>query len=323
MIATLSLSSFLPFDPEDFTIRFIVLKLNFMLVMFLFMYLFYLSFYYFYPRKKLRLAVSLIIALVTPVFVRYFLDQILHFWLFGTTNYNTDRTFHFFYIDNLYFGVHYIAPGILYYFFRRNEVLQQARLEDAKLQSQAAISHLRSQVNPHFLFNSLNNIYSLAYDKSDKILGAIEGLSELLRYALYEKSEFVKFKTEWTNIVQLIKIENMRLLQPVQFDIDISDEVLNVSVPPVIFLPLIENVFKHGDVQDANHPPSIKAVIKDKGLYFRIQNKISDAVQKDNQSGIGLDNIKKRLDHIYENEASFEVLEKDNTFIAQLIIPIK
>jgi len=288
----------------------------------LFMVLAYLSFFYFFGRNKLLLVLSLIATLVFPIALRYFFDQVLSSWLFGVTNYFGHTTFSYYYTDNTYYAIYYIPSGILYYFYRRIVALQDARLEEQKLRNEAEIAHLRSQINPHFLFNSLNNIYSLAYDKSDKILGAIEGLSELLRYALYEKSEKVPFKKEWTKIIQLIKIEHLRLGNPVEFEINIAEGLDNITIPPVILLPLIENIFKHGDVQTEESPPQVKAWIENGKFNFKLSNKISSMKQKDNQHGIGLLNIRKRLMHIYGQLASFVVQEKDDTFIAQISIPI-
>lgn len=289
---------------------------------FLFMYITYQAFYRYYPDHKIKLILGMLCALWIPIIIRYSLDQKLYLWLFGVTNYNAGTTFDYYYTDNTYFAVYYIPSGILYYFFRRMKALQTAKVEAEKLRAEAEVVHLRSQINPHFLFNSLNNIYSLAFDKSDHILGAIEGLSDLLRYALYEKSVTVPFSLEWQKIEQLIKLEKMRLADPVAFDINISDEVNAVAIPPVILLPLIENLFKHGDLQDATAPPMIKASVVDQKLIFDIENKISTMRQKDGQNGIGLENIKKRLTHLFGDKADLKVSSIDHIFTAQLSIPI-
>ncbi len=306
-------------DSSLFSILFIA---NSMFCFFLFLLFAYLAFYTFFDRNKFLLIVSLFATLIIPIAFRFLIDQKVAFWAFGVTNYFPHTTFKYYYSDNTYFAIYYIPSGILYYFYRRIIALQEAKLEEEKLRNEAEIAHLRSQINPHFLFNSLNNIYSLAYDKSDKILGAIEGLSELLRYALYEKSEKVPFKKEWNKILQLIKIEHLRLGNPVEFKIELAEGLDNITIPPVILLPLIENVFKHGDVQTEKNPPQIKAWIENDKFNFKMTNKLSSMNQKDNQHGIGLINIKKRLEHIYDQQASFVVQEKDDIFISQISIPI-
>lgn len=288
---------------------------------FLYLFLAYLAFYYCFPKKKILLLIAIIGALLIPIAYRFLLDQKVFLWLFGYTNYRPDITYTFYFSDNTYFAVYYIPSGILYYFYRRNKALQEARLEAERQRAKAELTHLRSQVNPHFLFNSLNNIYALAYEKSDKILGAIEGLSELLRYSLYEKAEFVPFEKEWSKIMKLIHIEQMRLIAPTDFKIDITQAALDTMIPPVILLPFIENIFKHGKVQDEQNPPQIKADVIEDQLIITIQNKISSSQQKDSQSGIGLENIQKRLQYAYGNEATFEVSQKDDTFNVKLAMP--
>ncbi|MDF1696164.1 MAG: histidine kinase [Saprospiraceae bacterium] len=253
--------------------------------------------------------------------MRFLLDQRVFFWIFGETNYLPDASFSFYFSDNLYFAVYYIPSGIIYYFYKRNQALQSARIEAERQRAEAEISHLRSQINPHFLFNSLNNIYSLAYEKSDKILGAIEGLSGLLRYSLYEKSDFVPFEKEWTHIQQLIKIEQLRLIDPVEFEITIERTVYPKLIPPILLLPLIENIFKHGDVQKPAVSPKINISLYENIINVQIQNSISSTIQKDRQQGIGLVNIKKRLAFIYGNAMNFDVQEKDGTFSVNLSIP--
>lgn len=310
------------FGDTDFSAFLIVVRLNTILSYFVFMFLTYLVFYRFYPAKKIKLAIGMIIALIVPIILRFFVDQRLSLWLFDDTNYFRDITFTNYFADNTYFAVYYIPSGILYYFYRRNKSLQEARLEAEKQRAIAELTHLRSQINPHFLFNSLNNIYSLAYEKSDKILGAIEGLSQLLRYALYEKSEFVSFKKEWDHVLQLISIEKLRLLNPVDFKFEISEEVYDVMIPPVILLPLFENVFKHGDVQNAEHPPYFKANVEDDTLVIQIENKLSAMPQKDGQKGIGLDNIQKRILYAYGQDDPLKIEIKGDTFIITIMLPV-
>lgn len=323
LLRSFSFSGIIAGSLNEYSIFSSIAKMNSLFCFFLFMYMSYMVFYWYYPKKKLSLSIGMILTLFIPIVVRFFVDQTLLFWIFGETNYLLDISFKSFFRDNTFFAVYYIPSGIIYYFYKRNEALQEAQLEAERLRSQAELTHLRSQVNPHFLFNSLNNIYSLAYEKSDKILGAIEGLSELLRYSLYEKAESVPFRKEWKKVQQLIKIEQMRLLSPTNFEMHIADDVLDINIPPVILLPLIENVFKHGEVQDHAIPPSINAYLIDDFLKIRIVNKISISLQKDKQHGIGLDNIKKRLFYAYGDAASIEVLEKEDTFTVQLSIPSK
>jgi signal transduction histidine kinase len=306
----------------DEPLKFVLFNISTLSGFFLFTLIAYLVFYKFYPNKKFLLGVGVICALMIPICYRYFVEQKLYLWLFGVTNYRLETTFKFYFSDNTYFAVYYLPSGILYYFFQRNKALQQARIEAEKLKVEAELQHLRSQINPHFLFNSLNNIYALAYEKSDKILPALEGLSDVLRYALYENADMVPFKKEWKKVLQLISLENLRLEHPVDFKIDISPEVYQVNVPPLVLMPLIENVYKHGDLQAKESPCSINAFLEGNTLKFEVSNQIGTKPQKDATSGIGLKNIEKRLHHLYGEKARIRISENEAIFTIELSLPL-
>lgn len=289
---------------------------------FLFLYLAYMSFYLFYDRGRLIIVTGIGVSLILPIGIRFFLDQIFSAWLFGKTNYTPETSFSYYFADNTYYAVYYIPSGILYYFYRRTLAMQAARLEVETLRNEVEMAHLRSQINPHFLFNSLNNIYALAYDKSDKILGAIEGLSGLLRYALYEKSEKVALHKEWDQVQNLICIEQLRLEHPAAFDVDVPEDVMHIAIPPVVLLPLVENIFKHGEVHDPTSPPSIQLWREADYLKVQVKNKKSTTKQRDENSGIGLINIKKRLTYIYGEKAILEYATIEDIFTVNITLPI-
>jgi two-component system LytT family sensor kinase len=122
--------------------------------------------------------------------------------------------------------------------------LQQVQLQLQNRQTE--LSFLRSQVNPHFLFNNLNNIYALVYEQSSQALPAIAGLSELLRYMLYNTSETVLLSTELNYIEKYIELQQLRFERPslISANQNCSDE--NSKIPPLLLIPFIENAFKHG-----------------------------------------------------------------------------
>lgn len=296
---------------------------NSVLSFFLFLFLTYLAFFFYYPQSKIKLGLGLLVALLLPIALRFLIDQKVAFWLFNESNYRPDISFFNYYRDNTYFAVYYIPSGILYYFYQRNKALQSARLHAEKAKVEAELLQLRSQLNPHFLFNSLNNIYSLAYDKSDNILPALEGLSEVLRYALYENRETVSFGKEWGKTLKLIELEKLRLYESVGFIINIDAAVHDVQIPPLILLPLIENMFKHGDLNDQESPGEISAYMDKGNFIFSTWNKIAFHKQKDKNRGIGVINIEKRLVHLFGEDANLKVSEKDTIFNVILSIPIK
>ena len=285
------------------------------------MFFAYLAFYKFYAKNIFYLIGALLLSLFLPILLRFFLEQKVYLWLFEVTNYNLGTTFSYYYVDNTYFATYYIPSGILYYFYKRNTALQQSKIQAEKASVEAELTHLRSQINPHFLFNSLNNIYALANEKSDRILPALENLSELLRYALYEKSKTVSFSKEWEKIQRLNALEQLRLENPVNIQLDIDPKVDNVAIPPLILLPIIENVYKHGKL-NGDGIFKIKAYILDSHFLFRVENTISPYSQKNSTNGIGLENIQKRLLYLYGTTGTITFIQQNQLFITEIKIPI-
>jgi len=178
---------------------------------------------------------------------------------------------------------------------------------------------LKSQINPHFLFNSLNNLYSLSLKKSDKAPEMILRLSSLMRYILYESSkEFVPLQKEIDCIVDYLEIQNLRTEEFGQaINFDITGEVKNKEIAPLIFLPLVENAFKHG-VKGSVDNGFIKLILEmeEKKLTFSIINNKGKAIiiPGKHESGIGLENIRKRLNLIYPGKHKMEVADSESQF---------
>ncbi len=196
-------------------------------------------------------------------------------------------------------------------------------LENQKLQ--AELSFLKMQVNPHFLFNALNNIYSLAVlEKSRKTGDSIMKLSELMRYVLYEKEDEqhrVSLDKEIRHINSYIDLEKLRHVGDIYIDFSIEGEVNGKRVAPLLLFPLIENACKHGILTDPEKPVNIQLKIMDHQLQFTIENYINTYL-KDKVGGIGLQNVQKRLELLYNKNCSFEVSQTDDRFIVNLQLPL-
>lgn len=202
---------------------------------------------------------------------------------------------------------------------------QHKAMQLLKEKTQAELTMLKGQINPHFLFNTLNNIYSLALKKSDLTAEAVLKLSEMLDYLLYEcNAEIVDVKKEIKLIRNYIYLQKIRFGDrlDIQFNADNSNDQ---QIPPMLLLPFIENSFKHGAGRQSN-----KVWIK---IYLRVENNKLDfniinskSLQKDLDSksisgGIGLENVRKRLQLLYQSDYSLDIENLTDTFSVQLSIP--
>jgi sensor histidine kinase YesM len=193
-----------------------------------------------------------------------------------------------------------------------------ADLEKEKLQAELAL--LRSQVNPHFLFNSLNNIYSLSYQKSEKAPEAILKLSEIMRYMLNESYEtVVSLAKEIRYIKNYIELQELRFPAGSYIDFQIiCKECEKQFIAPLILIAFVENAFKHGDATDSLHPIRINFTITGNQLTLRIENKKNSTQNKDASSGIGMNNVKRRLDLLYPAKYKLEITDSSTYYNSEL-----
>jgi two-component system LytT family sensor kinase len=201
----------------------------------------------------------------------------------------------------------------------KNESIQR---ELTYQKTQAELQFLKSQINPHFLFNSLNNIYALAYKKSDDAPSAILKLSEIMRYMLKESEDgLVDVHDELQYLNSYIDLNRIRYKEGVYLDLEIDIGLKPYRVMPMLLISFIENIFKHGLVNESQHPVKLSLSIKDGVLYFSSSNKIRKG-NKDESSGIGLKNIFRRLDLVYGKNYSLKIKEENEQFDLSLMIKL-
>lgn len=196
-------------------------------------------------------------------------------------------------------------------------------LENQKLK--AELSFLKMQVNPHFLFNALNNIYSMAIlERSRKTSDGIMKLSELIRYMLYEKEDEqnrVSLDREIKHINSFIDLQKLRLDGEVYLLFSIEGTTTGKKVPSLLLFPLIENSCKHGILQNPEKPVNIQLRVTDDQLDFSIHN-FKNAYLKDETSGIGLANVRKRLALLYPDTHVLTIHETEEDFLVRLLLPL-
>jgi len=187
---------------------------------------------------------------------------------------------------------------------------EKKKLEKEKLHSE--LKFLKSQINPHFLFNTLNNVYSLALVKSDKTPDIILKLSEILRYMLYECNiPKVLLSKEVKYIENYLALERLRQRDDVKIDFEIEGDITDQKISPLLFTPFLENAFKHGInkvLEDAY--VNILLKVKDNNIVFMVENIKPEFTPQDfqkKQGGIGLANVKKRLKLLYPDRYKLEI----------------
>jgi two-component system, LytTR family, sensor kinase len=190
-------------------------------------------------------------------------------------------------------------------------------------QQAAQLQYLKAQINPHFLFNALNNIYSLTVVKSDDAPKMLLTLSDLLRYAIYDgQQESVTLQKEVENIEKFIALFQMKSEHPLSISFKKQGNLDKMTVEPMIFIPLVENCFKHCDFE-TNEKAFIDMVLKEENghLFFTTRNSFDDSdVQKDKVGGVGLENIKQRLALRYKEHFDIHFGKKDSVFQVHLTI---
>ena len=201
---------------------------------------------------------------------------------------------------------------------------EAARRQLEHSRTQAELQNLKSQLNPHFLFNTLNNIYSLIQLDADRAQQAVHDLSRMLRYVLYESScPTVPLAAEVEFLRDYIELMRIRLPRHVEVGVSLPEEPSPTPVAPLLFISLIENAFKHGTSND--RPSFIRIDIHERGgeLVCRIRNSCFPKTASDRSgSGIGLKNLSKRLEMIYPQRHTFEYGERGGTYTASLRIKL-
>ncbi|MBL6446601.1 histidine kinase [Fulvivirga sp. 29W222] len=188
------------------------------------------------------------------------------------------------------------------------------------------LSFLRSQVQPHFFFNTLNNLYSLTLDKSDKAPETVLKLSDLMSYVIYKgKNNKVSLAEEVTHIQNYIDLERLRYGDNLVAEINISGNIQGKFIPPLILMPFVENSFKHGALyKNGAMPISISLNINSNVLYFKVKNSKGSKSrhEQSSNSGIGIQNTLRRLELLYDKNFNLDIIEDEHSYQIALKITL-
>ena len=237
----------------------------------------------------------------------------------GNTSFSIPIFQHFI---NLFFFV-VITSSFKFYreFVKKQELLIKSENEQLKTE----LSLLKAQVNPHFLFNTLNNLYGLILQKNTEQAAEITlKLSDLMRYVLESsKTEKVSLQKEVKFLEDYLALEKIRLAQQAVIRLEVSGIEKKVLVAPLLFIPLVENAFKHGlQTLSKDSFAHFSLSIQGNELYFEAHNSVGKTIENQAKSGTGLDNLRKRLALIYPTKHFLEIEEKENSFKVTLQISL-
>ena len=201
---------------------------------------------------------------------------------------------------------------------------QQEWLQAEKEKVTAELQLLKAQVHPHFLFNTLNNIYSFSLENSPKTPGLILKLSSLLSYMLYDcKGEEVLLEKEIEIMKNYIDLEKERYGNKIEISWDIEGDIKDKYIAPLLMLPFLENAFKHGTSEQLEKPwLSVDLSVKNYILKCKIANSKNEHTAVSEQ-GIGIQNVKKRLGFLYSDKHELKINDEGNFFVVSLLIHLK
>ena len=211
--------------------------------------------------------------------------------------------------------------GTKYYFRSRSD---QRKLEDLEKQNlEQQLEYLKYQINPHFFMNTLNNIHALVDIDPSKAQETIRELSKMMRFVLYEGDKSgVPLTKEFEFVRTYTKLMQLRYSDKVRITVDVPDEAPDVAIPPLMLISFIENAFKHGISYQHDSFIDIKLEVKDNNLSFICRN---SKAEKPNQEkgGVGLANVKKRLDLLYDKKYSLDIKDEPDIYIVELKLPLR
>ncbi len=201
---------------------------------------------------------------------------------------------------------------------------QQDWIEAQQEKTSAQLQLLKAQLHPHFLFNTLNNIYSFALESSPKTPQLVLKLSSLLSYMLYDcKAEEVLLEKEVEVMKNYIDLEKERYGDKIDISVNIQGDIQDKYITPLLMLPFLENAFKHGTSEQFDRPwMSVDIAVKDHILKCKVVNSKNEIVPF-HENGVGINNVKKRLELLYPGKYDLKLADEEDFFVVSLMLELK
>ena len=284
---------------------------------------FYLCYLVVYPRllrsgrgPQLVGALAGVVALY--IGLRALIEEAIFPAVLGFHNYSPDTTVTYYIFDNMFFASPMIVLSAAVWSaqaaLRRERENRQLREEKRA----AEVAFLKTQINPHFLYNTLNMLFSMAYPVAKPVANAILKLSELMRYMLHDTPDGqVDLEKEIEYLHNYLALYRLRLPDSFHVDFRVTGEPAGRRVAPLVLIPFVENAIKHGVLDDPKNPVHIRLNIEGEKLFFEVENQRSDG-NKDATTGIGLPNLRRRLELLYPERHTLQVGAQDGQFTTSL-----
>lgn len=255
--------------------------------------------------------------------IRYLLEEVIIFSITGNHNYaDRTRVFGYYIFDNSYYSIKAILFSttlfLLFRYIENQTKLFQLQLENKKTE----LRFLKSQLEPHFLFNTLNSFYSELIDSQPKTAKDIHRLSDLLRFVTYDAQEdFVSLQKDLKFVEDYIYFFKKRFETNFFVNYTVSGEVTDQKIPSMMLIHFVENVFKHGIIYDSSAPAEVTFKINTNTIEIYTKNKISTS-ESYSESGIGHTSLKRRLDMLFEGSYVLNNKQEGSIFEASLQMPL-
>lgn len=297
----------------------------------------YFNLYWLVPRLLAKKQFTLyVLLLVLSTLLLSLLKIILTYWLVTTNIWpesakEETELFGLSYITTVFFGELYIVgltAGVKLTIDHIKERDAQRELEKNSLETELA--YLKSQIQPHFFFNTLNSLYALTLEKSDLAPNMVLKLSSLMSFVIYRaKADEVSLMETVTHMKNFIELEKIRFGPRLQVDFEISGALDNGTIPPLILSPFVENSIKHGGTTaDGTFEISIRLDVRADHLIFQVENWLKD-YQDSNElkrlngdEGIGLKNTVRRLKLLYKDKYKLDIKEENRKYLVNLTLPL-
>lgn len=265
---------------------------------------------YYFTKKFLLIALSNFIYLLLTIVVLKVTDTIYGYNFYEEGIQRPDFFSGFF--------IRFIVLFVIAFSLRINKHLQLIEAQ----KKEAELIALKARLNPHFLFNVLNDIYGQALIKSDTTHESIEKLSSLMRYVITEcNAERVAFERELSYMKNYIELQRLRLTPKTKVNFKIEGTTENIWIQPLLFIPFIENAFKYGVSNEKPSSIDIDFVIKNNCINFSVRNKIVTSPDNYHESNnIGIETSVKRLNNLFNNQYKLDIVEKEKEFLLTLKI---